>query len=223
VTGQQTAQAGEAGFGAWVWAGVLWLAVCAVSLCVAQLELLSVERLRSPVNIESSFAALVVGEVFFLVFFWPLFERRFPARPFAGQLAGGLVRLLALLVLAIPFVLLARRVAEVPLRQALMSQGLLVLVGAAVWGAVRMPGARRCYYPLAFLLTAVVPLAAYVLREEGGVPMGWAAAISPVWAAGGVAADVRGAAPFILFGVLAGLALGARGLAGRAVSGPERP
>jgi len=196
---------GERTFGRWTGAAITWLAVCGLAVATAVLGLLSVERLRSPVEIEGAYVALVVGQAFFLIFLWPLFERG--RRNGAWRDAAGLdVRLVALLALCVPFVLIARRTATVPFAVVARSQGLVVLLGLAAGIAARLPGARVWYYPGAFVLSAGVPLAGYLLHEEGGVSLAWAASVSPLWAAGATAAGTASPAPLIVFG---GLACGA--------------
>jgi len=194
---------------AWPVAAMLWLALCAAAISVAMLGVLSVERERSAVDIENSYAALVVGQTFFLVFLWPLFERRALNGPATHQIAGSLTRLAGLLILSVPFILLALRVSETPAAWVIRSQALLLFIGVAAAAAVRLPGAVAWYYPAAFVLSALVPLAAYLLREEGRVPTAWAAAVSPFRASGGAAAGLEAAAPFIVFGALAAVTLAA--------------
>ena len=199
------------GSGQWAGAAVSWLAVCCAAVCVAVLGLLSVERPErrwsSPVEIENAYVALAVGQTFFLVFILPLFEKRWRHSRSAGDLGSLAVRIVGLLVLSSPLVLLTLRTCETGWAAALRSQALLLLMGLTVGLAVRMPRAVSWYYPGAFLLSAAVPLAAYLLREEGGVPTGWARVVSPFWAAGSAACGGEVAGPLIFFGCLGAAAL----------------
>jgi hypothetical protein len=154
---------------------------------VAVLGLLSVERLKSPVEIESAGVALVVGQAFFLVVVWPWFERRASA-PGARSLADAVARLVGLLVLSVPFFLIARHVATFPLADFARSQAVVFGVGCAVLLAVRLPGWETWYFPAAFGLSAVLPFAAYLLHEEAGYSSAWASSLSPLWASGRAAA-----------------------------------
>ena len=70
-------------------AAMLWLAVCAGAFCFAALGAMTVTaRSRPPVEIESAYAALVFGQVLFLVFLWPLFEQDGLPISEVGQRAG---------------------------------------------------------------------------------------------------------------------------------------
>lgn len=202
----------------WVAAAVVWLVVCGGVACAAIVGLLSVKRLASPVEIENTYGALVAAQAFFLVFLWPLFERapldrESPAR----GVSGLLVRLVGLLVLAVPLVLIAVRTGDVSTAGVLWSQAFLLLVGVSAGAACRLPGAGVWYYPAAFLVAGVVPLLGYLLREEGGLSTEWAAVTSPLWAAGSLAAGGRVLWRMLVYGALAvgataGLfVLGARG------------
>lgn len=177
---------------------VAWLATCCAAVSVALLGLLSVEGLTSAVEIGNSFIALVVGQALFMVFVWPLFERRV-ADDGENGLPGLAVRLLALLALSLPLVLLTLRTAEVRVGSIMWSQVLVFVMGLASGAAVRLPRSVSWYMPSAFLLTAVVPLAAYMLIEEGGVSTGWAVGISPLWAAGAVASGAALLVPLLVF------------------------
>jgi hypothetical protein len=197
----------ERGYARWTGAAMLWLAVCCATTCVALLGLLSVERLPSPVEIESAYPALVVGQAFFLVFLWPLFER--PGRRGGEGAWGAAARLLGLFLLSAPLIVVALRTSETGLPAVIRSQLLVLLIGVTVAAVIRLPGSVSWYYPAAFLLSAVVPLAAYLLYEEGGVSTAWAAAISPFWASGSVAAGGGFMPPLAVFACLGCGALGA--------------
>ena len=101
-----------------------------------------------------------------------------------------------------PLILLTLRTRETGVTTLMWSQGLVLIIGVTAGAAVRLRDAVSWYYPAAFLLSAVVPLAAYLLREEGGVPTAWAGVVSPFWAAGVVASGARGLAPLIVFACL---------------------
>ncbi len=174
---------------------VAWLATCCAAVCVAMLGALSVGDLTSANEIETSFIALVVGQALFVVFVWPLFERRVAD----DGLLGLAARLLALLALSLPLVLLTLRTAEVRIASVVWSQVLIFLMGLASGVAVRLPRSLSWYMPSAFLLSAVVPLAAYMLIEASGVAVGWAVGISPLWAAGAVASGAALLVPLLVF------------------------
>ncbi len=192
----------SAGFGLWAGAAMVWLAVCSAAVCVALLGVLSVERLRSPVEVEASYVALVVGQVFFLVFLWPLFERRHVEGRFCG-VAAACARLVGMLLLSAPLVLVTLRTAEADFADVTGSQLVVLFIGMSGGALIRLPGARRWYYPGAYFVSAAVPLAAYLLYEEGGHSPCWAAAVCPFWAAGGVASGAPLLAPLLVFGCLA--------------------
>ncbi len=130
-----------------MFAAMAWLAVCAAAVAVPVLGLFSVSRLRSPVEIESSYVALVAGQAFFLVFIWPLFERGA-----GGSILGVGVRLAGMLILSVPLVFLTLRFSEVVLGDVIWSQLLLVFIGVGAGTLVRLPGSVSWYYPGAFLL-----------------------------------------------------------------------
>jgi hypothetical protein len=187
-----------------VWLGAaLWLATCLAAFGIAVLGLLSTERLRSPVEIEAAPAALAVGQVFFLMVLWPLFERRADR----GDLLGGLARLAALMLLSAPLVLLSSTLTAVGARELLLGQLLVAVLGVLVVSTVRLPRFHTWYYPALFLMSAVVPFAAYLLLETGGVSTSWAVPISPFWATGAVVAGTAdGLNPLLAFGLLGGAA-----------------
>jgi hypothetical protein len=203
--------------GLWLGAAAAWLVTCAAALSVAVLGLLSVERLRSPVEIGAAPVALVVGQVFFLIVLWPLFERRAAQR----DLAGALARLASLLLLSAPLVVLAARLAEVDAWALVRSQVLVLMLGVTAAGAVRLPRFVTWYYPTVFLLSAVVPFAAYLLYQEGRVATGWAEPVSPLWAAGNVAAGMGSAAPLIVFGCVGVASIVAALLSAALLSAPR--
>ena len=186
----------RAPLGLWLGAATAWLITCAAALSVAALGLLSVERLRSPVEIGAAPVALVVGQVFFLIILWPLFERR----AVRGGLRDALVRLASLMLLSAPLVLLTARLAEADARALVRDQALVLMLGVSVAGAVRLPRFTTWYYPVVYVISAVVPFVAYLLQEEGGVVAGWASSFSPFWAAGSVAAGAGSVVPLIVFG-----------------------
>ncbi len=194
---------------AWAGAAVLWLAVCAAALSLALLGLLSVPHERSPVEIENSCTALVAGQVFFILFLWPLFERRAQGGPVTVQLAWAVVRLVALLTLSAPFILIALQTSAAGAGAVIRSQCLFVVLGVAVAAAVRLPRAGSWYYPAMFVLSGVVPFAAYLLRETARVSTGWAGAVSPFWASGVVSAGGQWGGPLIIFAALAAVSVGA--------------
>ena len=190
-------------------AAVAWLATCCAAVCVSMLGTLSIGDSISSAEIETSFIALVVGQALFMVFVWPLFERRV-ANDGENDLPGLGARLLALLALSLPLVLLTLRTAEVRAGSVVWSQVLIFVMGLASGVAVRLPRSVSWYMPSAFLLSAVVPLAAYLLVEEGGVSAGWAVGVSPLWAAGAVASGAALLVPLLVFaglGAAAGLSL----------------
>ncbi|MFH1731653.1 MAG: hypothetical protein ABIF82_08390 [Planctomycetota bacterium] len=182
-------------------AAAAWLVTCCAAVCVAALGILSVGKLRSAVEIESSYVALVVAQAVFLVFIWPLFESR-GASGRDGGLPGLCVRLAVLFVLSLPLLLLTLRTREIGLGAVVWSQVLVFLMGVTAGVAVRLPGAVSWYMPCAFLLSAVVPLAAYMLFEEGRVSAVWAGAVSPPWAAAAVASGGGRLAPLLIFACL---------------------
>lgn len=188
-------------------AAAAWLVTCCAAVCVSALGILSVGDLHSPVEIENSYVALVVAQAIFLVFIWPLFESRGGSGR-DGGLLGLCVRLVVLFVLSLPLLLLTLRTREVGLGAVVWSQVLVFLIGVTAGVAVRLPGAASWYVPCAFLLSAVVPLAAYMLLEEGQVSAAWAGAVSPLWAAGAVASGGGRLAPLLVFACLgAGVSL----------------
>lgn len=193
--------------GRWAAAAVLWLAVCAAAVTIAVLGVLSVERLRSPVEIENSYVALVAAEAFFLVFLWPFFERRTAGGNFSEVLTGAGARLIGLLLLATPLVILATRLCETSTPTLVRSQAMIFLIGVAVASTVRLPGAGLWYMPAAFLLSAGVPFIGYLLREECGIPTAWAAVVSPLWASGAAAAGSPRFVSLIVFACLGAGAL----------------
>lgn len=181
----------------------LWLAVGAAAVSVASLGLLSTERHPSPVEIGNSSVALIVAQAFFLVFLWPLFEREATRAPNRAGLGDAAIRLLALILLGVPLLLLTLRTAEMDTGAILRGQLFLLVLGIAVAALVRLPAAVLWYYPAAFLISAAVPFAAYLLREEGDVAASWAASISPLWAAGRIVSGAANWAPLTLFALLA--------------------
>jgi len=189
------------------------------------LGLLSVEGLRSAVEIESAYVALVAAQVFFLVLLWPRFERRAVTGPPLESLAGAAARLAGLVLLSVPLIFVALRTSEAGPATVLRSQALIVFIGIIAGAAVRLPGAAVWYYPAAFLVSAVVPLVAYLLLEEGGLSTRWAESISPFWAAGAAAAGARRVAPLIVFAGVAVAALGVAlwaGLRGARAAHPDQ-
>jgi len=192
----------------------VWLVVCAAAVCVATLEVFSVEGWRSSVEIENATVALVIGQTFFLVVIWPLFEHRARGARVLADAAGAAGRLAGMLVLTTPLLLLTLRTSEVGAGAVIRSQVLLLVIGIAVWAALRLPGATAWYYPAAFVLSAVVSFAAYLLREEGGLSPAWATPISPFWAAGAVVSGEAFLPPLIVFASLGVAAVAARLLLG---------
>ena len=188
----------------WRGAAIAWLVTCCAAVCVSDLGLLSVGPTRSGVEIENAYAVLVVGQALFVVFVWPLFDR--PRRGGGGGLAGAFIRLIALLVLAVPFVLIAARTQVVGVGTIVRSQALVLLLGFSAGVAIRLPDAVSWYLPSVFGLSAVVPFTAYLLLEEGGVPPGWGEAVSPLWAAGSAASGGGRWLPLVVFAGL-GVAL----------------
>ncbi len=197
----------------WRGAAVAWLATCGAAVGLALLGLLSVGSERSSVEIENAYAALVVGQALFVVFVWPLFERPRSDAERDG-LAGLCVRLAALFVLSLPFVILALTTRAVDVTVVVWSQALVMLMGLAAGSAIRLPSAETWYLPSAFVLSAVLPLAAYLLLEEGRVPAGWGAAVSPLWAAGAVASGGERLVPLVVFACLGAVLAAARLFAG---------
>ncbi len=187
----------------------VWLLFCAGAVCVAVLGLLSVGRLRSPVEIGRSYPALVVAQAFFLFLVWPIFrgagepEGEPPGRSVLGLLA----RLVGLLVLAAPIAVVAMRTADVTAGQVLWSQAFVFLLGVVAGAGCRLPGAKLWYYPAALFLAGIAPFLAYLLREEGDLSMRWAGLISPIWAAGSVAAGGEVLWRMVVFGGLAAAAV----------------
>ena len=59
------------------------------------------------------------------------------------------------------------------------------------------------YYPAAFFVSAALPFAAYLLREEGDVAPSWAALVSPPWAAGRIVSKAADWTPLVVFACLA--------------------
>jgi hypothetical protein len=133
-----------------------------------------------------------------MVFVWPLFERRV-ADDGENDLLGLAVRLLALLALSLPLVLITLRTAEIRVASVVWSQALIFVMGLASGVAMRLPRSLSWYMPSAFLLSAVVPLAAFMLIEASRIPVGWAVGISPLWAAGAVASGAAWLVPMLVF------------------------
>ncbi len=207
----------------WTAVVTVWLVVCAAAVCVATLEVFSVEGWRSSVEIENATVALVIGQTFFLVVIWPLFEHRARGARVLADAAGAAGRLAGMLVLTTPLLLLTLRTSEVGAGAVIRSQVLLLVIGIAVWAALRLPGATAWYYPAAFVLSAVVSFAAYLLREEGGLSPTWATPISPFWAAGAVVSGAAFLPPLIVFASLGVAAVAARLLLGLRAEPAPRP
>jgi len=182
--------------GRWLKTAAVWVVVCAGSVCAALLGVLSVERLRSPVDIQNAYVVLVIAQTFFMIFLWPLFVR-------AGSWWNTAVQLVALFALAVPLILVTLRTSDVRVGSVLGSQALVLLFGVTAAAAMRMPGRRLWFYPAAFVLSAVAPLVAYASLELGGLSASWAARVSPFWAVGDVAAGGRPLVPLLIFGGLA--------------------
>jgi len=155
---------------------IAWLAVCGFALAGAFLGLLSSTRHKSFFDIENSYRSLVMAQVFFIYFLWPLFESK-------KQLYGSLIRLLGLVVAAVPLVVIALMTQEVSRLSVVLSQLFILVLGVSVAAALRLPRARAWYYPAALLVAAGVPFIAYLLYEQSGASTTWAAVISPFWAA----------------------------------------
>lgn len=156
-----------------------WLICC--TLPVAIIFFGHVAKFPAPAGIESAFPALVAGQIFFALFLWPIFERKFN-EGFLRGLHISAFWLAGLLILSIPLVILARRTSDVSLPRAISAEALVFLIGMISSGAVRLPAWQRWFYPLAFVWSAVLPYAAYWLYEGGAVTV-WAAAGTPFWAA----------------------------------------
>jgi len=184
---------------------------------------LSAEGRRLHVGPENATAALVIGQVLFLVAIWPLFEHRARRAGMLADAAGAAGRLVGMLVLAAPLLLLTVRTCDVGAGAVVGSQVLLLAVGIAVWAALRLPGALCWYYPGAFMLSAVVPFAAYLLLEECGLSPAWAAAVSPFWSAGAVVSGAPLVPPLVFFASLGVVAVAARLLLGLRAKPAPRP
>jgi len=169
------------------------------------LGVFSTARLHSVVEIEHAYTALLFGQIFFLVFLGPLFERRPADVPGAGA-----IRLVGLWLLSAPLVFLALRTSTVAPGNLIRSQLLVLLVGAAAGAAVRLPRSQVWYYPAAFLLAVVLPFVQYLMIDVAEASLGGAAAsVSPFWAALCVVSGRLELAPLFVF---AGLAAGALAL-----------
>ena len=117
--------------GRWLKTAAVWVVVCAGSVCAALLGVLSVERLRSPVDIQNAYVVLVIAQTFFMIFLWPLFVR-------AGSWWNTAVQLVALFALAVPLILVTLRTSDVRMGSVLGSQALVLLFGVTAAAAIRM-------------------------------------------------------------------------------------
>lgn len=178
----------------------LWLAVCGAAMVLALTGGLSIGQYRSPVEIENVYVALVTGEVFFVLLLWPLFEIRSGAS--VGSLLRGIVHVAGLMILAAPLVVLASKTVRLEWATVARSECFVLVLGIAVGAALRLPKAASWYYPIVFVLSGVVPMMAYSLREFGGVHAVWEPELSPFWAAGRLAAGGVSGAPFLIFGAM---------------------
>lgn len=120
-------------------------------------------------------AILVAAEIAFVLFAWPFLERG------RGRTA---VRAALLGALALPLALMAENMSAAG-AGALIRGQVLVFALAALVSALRAGEARRApaYLLVAALLSAGLPLAAFLVREFGGADLGWLVLFSPVWAA----------------------------------------
>ena len=118
---------------------------------------------------------LVAAEILFVLFAWPFLERG------RGRTA---VRAALLGALALPLALMAENISAAGVGALIRGQ-VLVFALAAFVSALRAGEARRApaYVFSAALLSAGLPLAAFVARELGGVGLEWLVLFSPVWAA----------------------------------------
>ena len=120
-------------------------------------------------------AILVAAEVVFVLFAWPFLERG------RGRTA---VRAALLGVLALPLALMTENISAAG-AGALVRGQVLVFALAALVSALRAGEARRApaYLFVAALLSAGLPLAAFLVREFAERDLAWLALFSPVWAA----------------------------------------
>lgn len=156
---------------------ITWLILCGAAVCAAFMGTLSSARYKSFFEIENSYRALVMAQVFFIIFLLPFFERKNNALP------GSIVRLLGLMLVAIPLVAITRLTQELVLANAVLSQLLVFVFGISVAAVMRLPNAKTWYYPAIFLIAVAGPFVAYMLYEQGRVSTEWAAIVTPFWAA----------------------------------------
>lgn len=156
---------------------IAWLIISGAVVCAAFTGALSSARHKSILEIQTSYRALVMAQVFFVIFLWPLFERK------NDGLLGSVVRLLGLMLAAIPLVIITRLTQDLAWANVALSQLLIFIFGVSVAAAVRLPSSRAWFYPATFLVVAGAPFVAYLLFEQGRMSTAWAAVITPFWAA----------------------------------------
>jgi hypothetical protein len=180
-----------------------WIGLLVASLLVPVSEALPF-RLGF-VRPDNLFVAFTEAQVGFVVLLWPLFlGNEAPAAAF--------VRLGALVVLASPLLLVAANVSDAGAGTLIRTQLLVAALGgfAVALGATLGSGAAPGYYLGAFVLSALVPFAAFLSHEFGGPDLSGLSLVSPFWAA---ARPSFG--PAALFGGLAVALLAARRLLSR--------
>jgi len=158
---------------------VVFLAINAavVALCVS--GALSSRSYRSFAEIENTYRCLMAGELFFIIFLWPLVG--------AQRGAISVPALAALLVVSAPLVIAAAWVANVPVYAILLTHLLLLSVAAACVSTCRLiirKGGRhwRHYYLGAAALAGGVPLAQFLLLDLTGAGLRWLSCVAPFWA-----------------------------------------
>jgi len=158
---------------------IVFLAASAAAIAVCVSGAFSSESYRAFAEIENTYRCLMGGELFFVIFLWPLFCGRAKAVSVAS--------LAILLVISVPLVIVAASVSNVPVFMIARTQMLLLAVAAACISACKVIGSRgdsagRCYYLAASLLAGGLPLFQFILLDLTGQGLRWLSCASPFWA-----------------------------------------
>ena len=159
--------------------GIVFLAVNAAAIAVCVAGAFSSEGYRAFTEIENTYRCLMAGELFFVLFLWPLYCRR-PG-------AASVPALGVLLVVSVPLVLVAAYVSNVPGFMVARTQLLLLAAAGACMAACRLIGraggtAWRWYYPVAAALAGGLPMVQFIMQDVAGGGAGWLSCASPFWA-----------------------------------------
>jgi len=158
---------------------IAFLAVNAAAVAVCVAGALSVEGYRSFAEIENTYRCLMAGELFFIIFLWPLLGARYGA--------VSVPALALLIVISIPLVLVASWAANAPAYILLLTHLLLLSVSAAVVSVCRLIGRKgvsywRYYYLAAAAMSGGVPLVHFLLLDLTGKGLRWLSCVAPFWA-----------------------------------------